>query len=625
MSAHFRQDSNHPETSEYGRNSAYYQASHGSHHHHSSKKPGHSRRAFVIGGVCIAAVAAVGVATPAMASNVIDDLKTRAGSVSDLLNQTLDAFKALDFQQAYELALKTSDEVKDFDAQLQGPLWGAAELVPVLGGDVKAARTLVDMLGNLIDEALVPMSQTLSGFSIDQLIYKNEYDQTQVDLPTLQILVDAVKQAMPAVSDAVDTLGGIGELHVPQLASVVDSAKEKVAPLTGKMDKISEILDVFPNMLGASGDRVYVVMAQNNVEIRSTGGFTGQCCRISVSNGVIDMGDVHAIYDYIPNNEWACVDLTDEELNLYGNSVGYMAGNTDCIPDFPRVCDIWNQLWATYQGEYVNGFISLDPIFLQMLLGLTGGAGLYDGTVIDGSNAVRILLHDTYWNNMNDAEAMDAYFAVAASAALDCIMENLGSMSLTDLMQVINDGIDGYHLYAWFADSAEQAVFEALGAAGEVKLDPATPQLGIYVNNESWSKIEWWLNMDLAMSGPTSAFLSSEKTYDCTLTLSNAATWDEINACNGYMVGTNSEKYAADDILDRLAIYAPAGGRIEVTDHNDSFIQWADGTYKGLQVVTGQVHNQIDKPCTISFTVTVPAEATQDLAVRMTPTVQNYR
>ena len=621
MSAHFRQDSNHPTTGDYGRNSAYYNDGHGP--HHSPKKKSHSRRGFVIGGVCLAAVAAVGVATPAMASGVIDDLKSRASSISDLLNQTIDAFKSLDFQQAYTLSVKASDEVKDFDQQLQGPLWGAAELVPVIGDDVKAARSLVSMLSNLMDGALVPMAQTLSGFSIDQLIYKNEYDQTQIDLATLQVLVDAVKQAMPTVTSAVDTLDGIGELHVPQLASVVESAKEKVAPLSGKMDKITEILDVFPNMLGASGDRVYVVVAQNNVEIRSTGGFAGQCCRVTVSNGVISLGDVSSIYSFIPNNEWACVQLTDEEFNLYGNSVGYMAGNTGCIPDYPRVCDIWNQLWSTYQGEYVNGFIALDPIFLQMLMGLTGGAYMYDGTLIDGSNTVRVLLHDTYWNYMDDPDAMDAYFAAAASTALDCIIENLGSMR--GLLQVINDGIDEYHLLAWFADASEEAVFEALGASGEVKLDPATPQLGIYVNNESWSKIEWWLNLDFTMSGPTSAFLSSEKTYDCTLTLSNAATWDEINACNDYMVGGNSDKYAADDILERLAIYAPAGGRIEVTDHNDYFEQWDDGTYKGLQVVAGRVHNEIDHPCTLAFTVTVPAEATQDLSARITPTVQNYR
>lgn len=622
MSAHFKQDSNHPQASDYGRNNAYY---HTSHAVHSAKKHGPSRRTFVIGGVCLAAVAAVGVATPAMASNVIDDLKTRAGSVSDLLNQTIDAFKGMNFQQAYELSLKASEEVKDFNAQLQGPLWGAAEIVPVLGEDVKAARSLVSMLGNLMDGALIPISQSLSGFSIDQLIYKNEYDENQIDLATLQMLVDVVKQAMPAITDAVDTLNGIGELHVPQLAQVVDSAKEKVAPLSGKMDKLSELLDVLPNMLGASGDRVYVVMAQNNVEIRSMGGFSGQCCRVTVSNGVISLGDVSAIYDFIPNNEWACVALTDEETNLFGNTVGYMAGNTGCIPDFPRVCDIWNQLWGTYQGEYVNGFIALDPVFLQMLMGLTGGAYGPDGTLIDGSNTVRVLLHDTYWNYMDDPNAMDEYFAAAASVALDCIMANLSSMSLTGLMGVINDAIDEYHLFTWFSDSAEQAMFEALGATGEVKTDPATPQLGIYFNNESWSKIEWWLDANLTVSDPSSGFFGGDKTYTCTLELSNAATWDEINVCNSYMVGGNSEKYGADDILDRLFIFAPAGGSVTVTDHNDYFQQWADGSYNGLQVVCGAVHNQIDHPCTITFTVTVPAQATEELSVRMTPTVQNYR
>ena len=622
MSAHFKQDPNHPCADDFGRSSAYYQASHGS---HSSNKRSLSRRTFVIGGVCVAAVAVVGAATPAMASGVIDDLKVKAGSVSDLLNQTLDAFKSMDFAAAHDLLVKTSAEIKNFQSNLEGPLWGAAELVPIVGGDVKAARSLVSTLGDLVDDALIPLSQDLNGVSLDTLIFKNEFDQIQINLPMLQTVVDAVKGVMPTLVEAVDTVNGIGELHIAQLAKVVNQAKEKVAPLAGKMDKISALLDVFPNMLGAQGDRVYVVIAQNNVEIRSTGGFAGQCCRVGVSNGCIDLGEVRAIYDFIPNNEWACVDLTEEELNLYGNTVGYMAGNTGCIPDFPRVCDIWSQLWNTYQGECVDGFIAIDPIFLQMLMGLTGGAYMFDGTLMDGSNTVRVLLHDTYWNYMDDPNAMDEYFSAAASTALDCIMTNLSSMSLTGLMNVICDGIDEYHLLTWFADASEQAAFEAFDATGEVKLDPATPQLGIYVNNETWSKIEWWLNMDLTMNGPISAFLSSEKTYECTLTLSNAATWDEINVCNEYMIGSNSEKRSDDDILERLTIYAPAGGSVQVTDHNDNFEQWADAAYNGLQVVCGCVHNQIDNPATISFTVTVPTQATEELTVRMTPTVQSYR
>ena len=621
MSAHFKQDPNHPHADDFGRSSEYYQANHGP---YSFNKKGHTRRAFVIGGVCVAAVAVAGAATPAMASGVIDDLKVKASSVSDLLNQTLDAFKSMDFTTAYDLSVKTSAEIKDFQSQLEGPLWSAAEFVPVVGGDVKAARSLVSVLGDLVEDALIPLSQDLSGVSLDTLIAKNEFDQTQIDLSTLQAIVDAVKRAMPTLTEAVDTVNSIGELHIAQLARVVEQAKEKVAPLAGKMDKVSALLDVLPNMLGAQGDRVYVVMALNNVEIRSLSGFAGQACRVSVSDGCVVLDDVRSIYDYIPNKEWACVPLSDEEIQLYSESAGYIAGNTCFIPDFPRACDIWSQLWATFQGESVDGIIALDPVLLQMLMALTGGAQMYDGTYLDGTNTVRVLLHDTYWNYMDDADAMDAYFAQAASTALDCIMTNFSSMSFSGLEQTISDAMDQYHLYTWFADSAEQAAFSELGAGGEINYDPTKPELGVFLDNASWSKMEWWLDLDFTID-EGKANRDGSKTYECSLTLSNTATQDEIAVCNDYMVGTNPEKYSADDMLERLTIYAPAGGSIAYVDHNDNFIPWPDGSYKGLQVATGQVHNQIDHPAIINFTVTTSPEATEDLMVRITPTVQDYR
>ena len=624
MPAHFDNDSQRYASAggsagAHSRNNAHYTAGHGS-----KQKKGVSRRALIGGGICLAAVATVGVATPAMASGVIDDLKASASSVSSLLNQTIDAFKGMDFLQAHELALQTSEEVHAFQSKIQGTLWDVAECIPVLGEDVKAARSLVSVLVDLVDNALVPMAETLSGFSLDTLVYRNDQGSMAINLQSLQVIINAIQGVLPTLSSAVDTIEGLGDMHIPQLAEVVNQAKEKVSPLMGKVDKLSELLGVFPNMLGASGDRVYVVMALNNVEIRSLAGFAGQCCRVTVSNGAISLGDVSSIYNFIPNEEWACVSLTQEELDLYGDTVGYMAGNTDCIPDYPRVCDIWNQLWYTHQGEYVNGIISLDPVFLQLLMGLTPGADMYDGTHLDGTNTVRVLLHDTYWNYMNDSDAMDTYFAAAAGTAMDCIIDNVSSMSASGLMKAVDQAIDEYHLYGWFADESEQSVMEQLGVSGAVKVDATDPQLGIYVNNETWSKIEWWLNLDVQMSDPYNN-LDGSRIYTGTITFSNTATWDEINACNDYMIGSNSEKYDADDIYERFALYAPAGGSVQITSCSDCINVWDKNTYKGLEVQCGTVHNQIDKPATIDFTVTVPATATTDLTVRMTPTVQNYR
>ena len=594
---------------------------------HSSEKPrGHTRRAFVAGGICLAAVAAAGAATPAMAADLVDGLKAKAGDVSDLLNETLAALKGLDFVSANELAARTSAAVSDLRSQMQGPLWGAAEWVPVLGGDVKAARALVDTLAGLVDGALVPVSQALSTVELDRLVVADGSDRIQFDVAAIQAVADAIKQAAPVLDEAASAVGGMGETHIAQLTEAVDTAKERIAPLAGELDEAAGLLGVLPGLLGASGERVYGVLAQNNVEIRSTGGLVGQCCRVAVKDGLVSLSEVEGIRNFMNpgDDEVMCVPLTDEEVALYSRSVGYMSVNTNCIPDFPRVCDIFNQLWSATNGERVDGFVAIDPILLQALMGLTQGTQTSDGTVLDGESTVRVLMHDTYWRNLDDYAATDAYFAEAASAALDCIMGGVPSMDPGALLQVIRRGIDGGHLLMWAADADEQAIIEGLGASREVTLDPAAPQLGVYLNNGSWSKFEWYLNIDFSM-GEAAANADGSRTYPCSLRLANAMTPEELEASNAVITGGNPAKRSEDDMLEVLNLYAPAGGRIEVVGSNGQVDLAGDKAYRGLQVVCGEAHVQIGAPAEITFNVTVSPEAAQELSVRIPPTVRDYR
>ena len=594
--------------------------------HSGEKTHGHTRRAFVAGGVCLAAVAAAGAATPAMAADIVEGLKAKAGDVSDLLNRTLAAFKELDFAGAGELAAKASAAVSDFQSQMQGPLWGVAEWIPVLGQDVKTARALVDVLANLVDGALVPVSQALSAVELDRLVVAEGSDRVRFDVAAIRAVADAVRQAVPALEEAASTVGGMGETHVAQLTEAVDMAKEKIAPLAGELDEVGELLEVLPGLLGASGERVYGVLAQNNVEIRSTGGLPGQCCRVEVKDGLVSLGEVQGVRNFMNpgDDEAMCVPLTDEEVALYSRSVGYMSVNVNCIPDFPRVCDIFSQLWSATNGERVDGFVALDPIFLQALMGLTHGTRTADGTVLDGGSTVRVLMHDTYWRNLDDYAATDVYFAEAASAALDCIMGGVPSMDPKSLLQAVRRGIDGGDLLMWASDADEQAVIEGLGASGEVTLDPAAPQLGVYLNNGSWSKFEWYLDLDFTM-GEAVSNADGSRTYPCSLRLANAMTPEELEASNANITGGNPAKRSEDDMLEVLNLYAPAGGRVEVTGSNGQVDLADDKTYRGLQVVCGEAHVQIGAPAEISFSVTVSPEASQELSVRIPPTVQDYR
>ena len=85
------------------------------------------------------------------------------------------------------------------------------------------------------------------------------------------------------------------------------------------------------------------------------------------------------------------------------------------------------------------------------------------------------------------------------------------------------------------------------------------------------------------------------------------------------MMTRSRSKRSEDDMLEVRNLYAPAGGRIEVTSSNGQFVFADDKTYRGLQVVCGEAHVQIGAPAEVAFNVTVSPEAAHELSARIPP------
>jgi hypothetical protein len=383
-----------------------------------------------------------------------------------------------------------------------------------------------------------------------------------------------------------------------------------------------------PDLLGADGQQhEYLIVAQNNVEIRSTGGFTGAWIPLYVSNGAIYMGDVYNVGEYLPSNDSYRVYATDEEYALFGDSVAWVPGNVGADPDFPRVASIWSELALAQRGEVINGILAVDPVFFQSVIGLTNGAVMSDGTTIDGTNAATVLMHDTYWKYMDYPTLMDEFFADAVSVAVDALMNSIQDIDVSRLMTVVNDAIDERHLLLWFADSAAEEVLEEIGCTGSLSHDETKPIFGVYMYNVTWSKIEWWLNSDVQVGAET-VNADGSRSYPVTVTFTNIMTYDELYATGGnqYILGEHTDiKLSDDDIVDQIYLYAPAGGYIADDSYSGTMLYWQDATHDGLQVKTGQIHARIDEPVQIQCTVTTSPLAKEALTVSKTPTLEELR
>ena len=92
--------------------------------------------------------------------------------------------------------------------------------------------------------------------------------------------VDATLARASVDVAAIDTSNVLGQVRAAtlQLSWTIESTEEKVAG-------VNRAVQLLPAMLGADGQRSYLLLLQNNAEVRATGGMPGAFAEVSTENG----------------------------------------------------------------------------------------------------------------------------------------------------------------------------------------------------------------------------------------------------------------------------------------------------------------------------------------------------
>lgn len=588
---------------------------HHRHHHHHHHRRGR-RIAAIVGAVVAVLLVVCGVCgalvyrdamdvldqskdVMAQAATISDDLKNGNG---DELNSTVQGM---------------ASEVSSMHAKTSGPLWVAASYVPVLGDDIRVARGVVEQADNLMQNALMPVAQSLQGVSLSTLLQ----DGT-VDVQTLESVSAALSQAQPVVEQASSAIDALPQAHIGKVRDNVDKVRGPIASAAETLKGFNEIAPILPQMLGASGTRNYLLVAQNLAELRSTGGLPGSMGVLTIDNGHISLNEFVPATS-LDNEDGGHYGITDEEMAIWGKNdrLGKHICDTNLIPDFARDSQVWSEWWQDKKGTAVDGVIAIDPVLLQKLLTLTGGIEV-DGHSIDGSNAAKALLNDAY--NEMPIDQTDQFFSNVASRAFDHVMGNLGSISLPDLAQTLGDAVGEQHLFTWMANTDEQALVEKAGAAGTLGNDSANPQLGVFISDDTYSKKSWFFSTDTQVSdGTTNA--DGTTTYHVTTTLTNHLTADEADNSASYITGYNLDRRDNTDMVMWIYLVAPAGGSISNVSQEGGDVALQDFTelpYNGLSVTFANPRIDGGETMTVTYAVTCAAGAAP-MTVRTTPTAQS--
>ena len=573
------------------------------------------RRKYVIVGVLIALVLCCAVTGGLLARSAIS-VKSRASQVIDQARVLKKALKDGDATALDASLSEITDGITYIDSEVHSPLWNVAAILPVVGDDIKSVQALGTVSVELVNDALIPVANSLSGVKFSDLIQ----DQT-VNLPVVSAFSSAIVNAAPAIKNASASISELPEPHLPQVKAIFDKVGKPLTAAGELITKVEPFVELLPQMLGANGTRSYLFIAQNNSELRSTGGLPGSWGLMTVTNGKIELGDFITIL----HQEGLKVSATEEEITRLCPTIHTDPAQVNFTPNFVRVGEMSREYWSQMGYGDVDGVVAIDPIFLQRLLSLTGGYTAGKGLVRTGENASKTLLSDAYWMYGDDNSAQDEFFSSVASSAFKQVINNLGGVGPTKLFKVFLDSAKDGHLLIWMADADEEKMVDGLGASGAISTDSTKPELGVYINDDTYSKISWYASVKTQIGDPIDN-MDGTTSYRVTTSITNTIDWATAEQAPSYVSGLNDAKRDVTDMRAYVMLFAPAGGSLSEVSFSDGALvdqgSYFESQVYGLNMLSAHVNMLAGETATITYTVTTAADAVEPLSLRTTPLAQ---
>lgn len=179
--------------------------------------------------------------------------------------------------------------------------------------------------------------------------------------------------------------------------------QEKTSSLNGNLNEFASILEGLRRFLGFEMDKRYLLVFQNNTEMRGSGGFIGSYAIVDFRNGEIKNMEIPTGGSY--DTEAGLLDriIAPEPLHLVNPMWHFW--DVNWWPDWPKSAKKLATFLEKSNGPSVDGVISLTPTLMEDILRVMGPVDMTKdyGMVITAENFWE-LVQDVVENKRNPEE-----------------------------------------------------------------------------------------------------------------------------------------------------------------------------------------------------------------------------
>ncbi|MBZ5734889.1 DUF4012 domain-containing protein [Nocardioides sp. TRM66260-LWL] len=429
-----------------------------------------------------------------------------------------------------------------------GWAWGLATLLPRYGDDAAAVRAASRALAGLAEDGVPGLLKASDG--VDALTPRDG----RIDVEALTALRPPVADGAAAARAAAADLDGVasGGL-VPALRGRFDELRTQVDDLRSGLDAADRALGVLPGLLGGDGQRRYLLVFQNNAEIRATGGLPGAVAVLDADRGRISLGP------QVAGREVGGADqrISRAEAAVFGPQMGQYFLDAGFTPDFPRAAQLMRDRWLAARGGRIDGVVALDAVTTAGLLRATGPVDV-EGVRLDADNAVDELLAGVY-RRFPDPDRQDAFFQGVTSAVFAKITS--GQVDARRLVESLADAAGDGRLLVASQDEQEQQVLAAAAVGGDLARGPHRDDVVVALNDATGAKMSTYLRTSMRLRPQTCA--DGVRTLRGSVRLTSIAPADAGRSLPSYVTGGGAFDVTPGNQVVRVHLLAPPGRTLE--------------------------------------------------------------
>jgi hypothetical protein len=338
---------------------------------------------------------------------------------------------------------------------------------------------------------------------------------------------------------------------------------EQLRAYRDQLANITAILMIAPDtlttMLGLDEERTYLVLAQNNDEIRPSGGYISTYGWFTVRGGRIvdfDYSPTTASSPYPPDEDFLESFTIPEWWIRYGKPI-YAAWDGSWYADFPSTAqmaiDYYNA--GRNSNSPVDGALAIDVSGFELMLGGLGDVQIEDYDTVVTQEDFRQVVYDI--RAFGEGEVPHKEFVAAVYRAIFAEWRSLNQERTPDLLGAMLEGIQQRHIMIYFADE---------------EINQAIAQLGWNGAQTPATDIDYVMVADANLGNKSNHSIIRSLTYDVTI-LPDGRLNNRLSMRYDYFAEIAENDPAVDedyhgrlDYRNLMQVFLPVG--VELTETN---------------------------------------------------------